>query len=281
MQGTESSQFLSPHYPTSLLHSLPTGHFSYLQLPITVQSPSSPYGSSVSDTEREDIGKQREKWAKVVLVTGLIMLAVAWLGLSGHVLILKKTIHKGKWAVWGIGVGMCGMIVVAGLLAVRAGVKKTSSSALLYLRLLVLLTITFVIALMLSSMLRMKTDSHKWKHQKLRSLQTLPPPAASIPPPGYQSTKDRMDRDNKDESKHWRKKAAGEALLMGMFLLVLGVMGIFVGCVLCAVRLLKAARQYECLYATYDQMAAFSYIQMATVQAAPVAPQRIRYPQVD
>lgn len=280
MQGTESSQFLPSHFPTSPLHNLPNGHIPYLGLSMPSSLHSQGYDSSLAVTERQYVGKQREKWAKVVLVTGLVMLVVAWLGLAGHVLILRKTIHKRRWAAWGIGVGMCGMIIVVGLLAIRAGVKKTSSAALLYLRLLVLFTLLFVIAFVLSSMLRLKTETHKWKHQKSNSFQTISPSTAFFQPNSQTmdlSYNDRRDKDDKDEWKK-EKKAAKEAYLIGMFTLVFAIMGIFAGCVLCAIRLLKATREYEHLYETYDQMTTFPYIQMATV---PTAPQRIRYPQVN
>lgn len=274
MQESDSQEFLTPHSPASLLHILPNGQLAYTHLPIPPHSPA--LASFPANSDREYISQQREKWGKVVLVTGLIMLAVTWVGLAGHVLMLKKTIHRGKWAVWGIGVGMCGMMVVLGALAIRAGVKKTSSAVLTYIRILVLLTILFVIALMLASMLRLKTDKHKWKHYKSHSFAAISPlksPPQTIIPAII------LAKDDKDESAKQTRKVAREAYMLGTFLLVLGTMGIFAACVLCAVKLLTAARLCEGLFAE-EQGQMFSYMQMQPVQAVSVGSNR-RYPQVN
>ena len=278
MQEADSQEFLTPHAPTALLHILPNGQLVYTSLPLSIPPHSPAFASFSPSTDRERVSEQREKWGKVVLVTGLIMLAVAWVGLAGHVLMLKKTIHRGKWAVWGIGVGMCGIMVVLGGFAIRAGVKKTSSAVLIYIRILVLLTILFIIALMLSSMLRLKAETHKWKYVKSDSSSAIS--LSKSPPqpitPTISLLEDSKDKDTKGKQ---TRKVAREAYMLGTFLLTLGTMGIFAACVLCAVKLLTAARLCERLLAE-EQGQMFSYMQMQTVQAVPVVSSR-RYPQVN
>lgn len=268
MQETDSQEFLTP---AAFLHILPNGQLAYTPLPSSFP----PHSLSFPpNTDRTHISQQREKWGKVVLVTGLIMLLLAWVGLAGHVLMLKKTIHRGKWAVWGIGVGMCGIMVVLGVLAIRAGVKKTSSAVLVYIRILVLLTILFIVALMLSSMLRLKAEKHKWKHYSDSSVISLSKSPSQAIIPALSLSKDSKDTD--DNGKSVTRKVAREAYMLGTFLLVLGTMGLFAACVLCAVKLLTATRLWERLLAE-EQGHLFSYMPMQPVQAVS----HRRYPQVN
>ena len=177
------------------------------------------------------------------------------------------------------------MLTVIGVLAIRAGVKKTSASVNCYLRVLVLVSMLLVVALVLATMLTMEKQEHKWQRYR-HSLKMLSETSSAVAAEAEKSDKDEKkttdkdDKDDKDEAAYWKERAKGEALIMGMFLLILVVIVVLMVCVLCAIKLLVSARQYEQLVALYGERDGVPYVPITAVQGVSAVQMRVHYPQV-
>ena len=193
------------------------------------------------------------------------MLVVACLGLGNCILALEETRKRGRWTIWSIQVGICLVTAGMGGVAIRSGSKPSSSSARTYLRILVLFTITLVIALMAVSMLSLRSDSHQWSHKQ--SAFAFPSESPENPLSQPMRSEGVSVRGWEERGKDWE---GGEMDIMGRFLLVFGCMTVLSGCVFCAVQFLTSARQCERADLIYGQPPPFSFLQASRVQGLQV-----------
>lgn len=239
------------------------------QLPGACPAPISAFSMAIIGFEacsRSAEGKKRRDWwSNVVLGTGAAMLVVACLGLVNCILALEETRRRGRWTIWSIQVGICLVTAGMGGAAIRSGSKPTSSSALAYLRVLVLFTITLVIAVMALSMLSLRSDSHQWNQKQ--SAFDFPSESSGNPLSQPMSSEGDSAKGLEEREGDWE---GGEADIMGRFLLVLGFMTVLSGCMFCAVKFLTSARQCERANSIYGQLPPCSYLQASQVQGLQV-----------
>ena len=159
MERQQDREPLGAQQPIPLVQILPDGRLAYVSLgvaPGAIAQPQ-PLAAHVS---AQDLTGKRDRWALIVKIAGLLMLIGGILGIVARGCTAGE--NRGHtWAFWGVALGIDILMVITGILGLKAGRQKTAAAARRYKRFLIFFALVYILA---TGAMTFCFAKHEFKH---------------------------------------------------------------------------------------------------------------------
>lgn len=144
MERQQDREPLGAQQPIPLVQILPDGRLAYVSMGVApgAIAPPQPLAAHVS---AQDLTGKRDRWALIVKIAGVLMLIGGILGVVARGCTAGE--NRGHtWAFWGVALGIDILMMIAGILGLKAGRQKTAVAARRYKRFLIFFALVYVLA---------------------------------------------------------------------------------------------------------------------------------------
>lgn len=144
MERQQEREPLGAQQPIPLVQILPDGRLAYVSMPVMPSSvaPPQPFAAHLA---AQDLTGKRDRWATIVKIAGILMLLGGILGVLARVCTVGEMHGHKKWGLWSAALVMDVLLILTGVLGIRAGRNKTANSARSYKRFLIFFAILYVV----------------------------------------------------------------------------------------------------------------------------------------
>ena len=215
MERQQDREPLGAQQPIPLVQILPDGRLAYVNLAVAPMGIAPPQPLA-AHTSAQDLTGKRDRWALIVKIAGALMLIGGVIGLVARACTVGE--NRGhRWAFWGVALGVDLLMILTGILGLKAGRQKTSMAARRYKRFLIFFAIVYVLVTGAATICFAK---HEFKHLKqhhngggyrynTEGTRDMPPPMDYIDGwpesmeqdstmiPGGEETRGRPDREGR------------------------------------------------------------------------------------
>lgn len=143
MERQQDREPLGAQQPVPLVQILPDGRLAYVSVVVGSMGIAPPQPLA-AHTSAQDLTGKRDRWALIVKIAGALMLIGGIIGLVARGCTAGE--NRGHtWAFWGMALGIDLLMILTGILGLKAGRQKTSQAARRYKRFLIFFAIVYVL----------------------------------------------------------------------------------------------------------------------------------------